>query len=114
MSVLDLIVLAIACEAIVELWKKAAPLQPLREWLLRTTPWLYSERQQTHLLNCPYCLSVYAGFAVICLYYFVDAVPVRWLLYGLAVHRASNWMHLAFSLVNDVQLDKRINRKAMR
>ena len=106
----DILVLAIFAEAIVELWKKAAPIQPLREWLTDITPWLYSQAQQTHLLNCPYCLSVYAGFAAIFLYWLAAYVPVKWFIYAVAIHRMSNWIHIIFSLFRDMQLNMRIKR----
>ena len=113
-SMMDVILLAIFTEALVELWKKAGPLQPMREWLVDITPWLYSARQQTHLLMCPYCLSLYAGFAAICLYSLVAYAPVRWLIYAVVVHRMSNWLHLAFSLLRDKQLNIRIDRSNRR
>ena len=107
---LKLILVVIAVEAMVELWKKAAPLQPAREWLVRVTPFLYSERQQTHLLQCPYCLSVYAGVAGTCLYFYADTVPAKWLIIALVIHRLSNFVHLAMSALRDKQLDIRIQR----
>lgn len=106
----DILVLAIFAEAIVELWKKAAPIQPLREWLTDITPWLYSQNQQTHLLNCPYCLSLYVACVAICLYSYVGYAPVRWLIYAVVAHRMSNWIHLLFSLLRDKQLNMRIDR----
>jgi len=108
--VLKLILVVIAVEAMVELWKKAAPVEPLKEWLIRVTPFLYSARQQTHLLQCPYCLSVYAGVAGTCLFFYADIAPVRWLIIALAIHRLSNFAHLAMSALRDKQLDMRIQR----
>jgi hypothetical protein len=35
---------------------------------------------------------------------------VWWLVYAIAIHRASNYVHLAFSLTRDVQVDIRIKR----
>jgi len=110
LNIMDLIALVISCEALVELWKKAAPLQGIREWLIRITPLLYSQRQGTHLLGCPYCLSVYVAFAVglACLY--VDAALAWLAVYVLAIHRLSNWLHLVFSLVRDRQINIRLKR----
>jgi hypothetical protein len=35
---------------------------------------------------------------------------IRWLIYSLVFARVSNWIHLVFSLIYDVQMDIRINR----
>lgn len=111
---IDIIILIVFAEAIVELWKNAAPIAPIKEWLVLHTPFLYSTRQGTHLLMCPYCLSLYAGFAAISLYSCMGYAPVRWVVYALAIHRLSNWTHLIFSLVADAQRDRRIARNKSR
>ena len=99
--------LAIACEALIELWKKAAPLQRFRKWIISHTVFLYSEESYTHLLDCGYCLSVWIAciIAGLCLEW-------NWYLpvYILCVHRLSNYIHLVFSILLDRQLDLRIAR----
>jgi len=109
--VIKLILMIVATEALVELWKKAAPLQGIREWLIRTTPLLYSERQQTHLLDCPYCISVWAGFSLTAMYLFMDTTAWLVITASLATHRLSNFLHLYFSLIRDRQLDLRVARR---
>lgn len=110
MNAINLILIVIAMEAAVELWRKAAPLQPIREKLVDITPFLYSERQQTHLLQCPYCLSVYAGVAGGFLYFSMDIACVRWLIIAMAIHRMTNFLHLGMSLLKDKQIDIRVER----
>lgn len=105
----DIIILVVACEALVHLWFHAAPLQPARDLLVRLTPFLYSDRQGKHLLNCAYCMSVWIGFFVVGAYIFL---PGALLVCGaLAVHRLSNFLHLVFSLMRDKQFDLRVARK---
>ena len=67
------LILIIATEALVELWKKAAPLQDIKETLIARTPFLHSERMDTHLLECPYCLSVWFGAFVGFMYIICEA-----------------------------------------
>jgi len=107
---LNLILLLVFCESIVELWKRAAPIQPFRAWLIRVTPFLYSARQQTHLLGCNYCVSVYAGVLTAGIYFFLDVMVVKLIVIALAIHRLSNFLHLSFSLLRDRQMDIRVAR----
>jgi hypothetical protein len=106
----NIILLAIFTEAIVELWKKAAPLSPIKDWLVAHTPFLYSEAQQTHLLLCPFCCATYVAFVSGFLYFYMDIVAVRWLVIVMATLRLSNWVHLVFSWIRDKQYDIRVNR----
>lgn len=99
----------IACEALVQLWFHAAPLQGIRFWLVKLTPFLYSECQQTHLLNCKYCCSVWAAVLLVILFY-VSPEVFLFIVLILTFHRISNFLHLAFSLLRDKQIDLRINR----
>lgn len=111
MTLIDLVLLIAATEATVELFKKAAPLQGMREWIVQRTPWLYSERQQTHLLECPYCMSVWAGFCLTAMYLYVGGSGTLFFMASLAIHRLSTFLHLAFSLIRDKQMDIRIARR---
>ena len=98
----------VACEAIVQLWFHAAPLQPTKEWVVRITPFLYSKDQRTHLFNCKYCMSVWAGILIAVLYF----TPIYlYITLPLTFHRLSNFLHLVFSFHRDKQIDLRINRK---
>ena len=102
------LILIIATEALVELWKKAAPLQAFREWLIAETPFLHSRRLDTHLLECPYCMSVWIG-ALILLVYVVFNNSI-YLFGALVVHRVSNYVHLVVSYLRDLQLNLRAGR----
>lgn len=108
--VIKLMILAIATEAAVELWKKAAPLQGIREWAIRKTPYLYSERQQSHLLECPYCLSVWGGMMAMAAFFYMDSTAVLFITGALATQRLSNFLHLCFSFLRDQQMDLRVAR----
>ena len=102
------LILIIATEAIVELWKKAAPLQAFKEWLIAETPFLHSESMDTHLLECPYCMSVWIGALVLIIYVvFNNSI---YLFGALAVHRVSNYVHLVVSYLRDLQLNLRAGR----
>ncbi len=101
----------IATEALVELWKKAAPLQGIRRWTISKTPFLYSQEQESHLLDCPYCLSVWVGFLMMVLYLYLDSTVFILFTGMLSVHRGSNFLHLIFSLLADKQRDIRVNRR---
>ena len=97
----------IACEALVQLWFDAAPLQPIRRVLIRLTPWL--QANDTHLFNCKYCVSVWvAAFLVGLLAY--NEVAFFWFAGVFAIHRSANILHLLVSYVRDLQMDLRIER----
>ena len=102
------LILIIATEALVELWKKAAPLQGIKEALIARTPFLHSERMDTHLLECPYCLSVWFGAFVGFMYIICEASVYLFSL--LAIHRVSNYVHLGISYLRDLQLNLRAGR----
>lgn len=105
---LEIILGIIACEALVQLWFHAAPIQPVRNVLVRITPFLYSRQQDTHLLNCKYCLSVWCGIAVAVLYF---CTPVYlYIVIPLSIHRLANFVHIIFSLLRDRQIDLRTGR----
>lgn len=108
--VIKLLLMIVATEALVELWKKAAPLQGIREWLIQKTPFLYSDRQQTHLLECPYCLSLWVGSCLTAMCLFMEGAMAFFILASLAIHRLSNYLHLSFSLLRDRQMDIRVAR----
>ena len=100
----------IATEALIELWKKAAPLQGIKRWLIDRTPFLH-DTEQGHLLACPYCSSVWLGAAVMVELWYADTTVYLLLSGALSIHRLSNFLHIVFSLMRDKQIDLRINRR---
>ena len=105
---LEIILGIVATEALVQLWFYAAPLQWLRGFLVSSTPFLFSAKQNTHLLNCQYCVSVWIGFLVSIIYFTTDFYI--YIVMPLTVHRLSNFLHLVFSLIKDKQIDLRVSR----
>ena len=100
------LVLIIATEALVELWKKAMPLQGIRRKLTTWTPFLEIDGQ--HLFDCGYCLSVWVGALVFVSYSIFSGMIY---FFGiLAIHRISNYVHLVVSYLRDLQLNLRVGR----
>lgn len=100
------LILIIATEAIVELWKKAMPLQGIRRKLIEWTPFLEIDGQ--HLFDCGYCLSVWGGALVLISYSLFEGLIY---FFGvLAIHRVSNYVHLVISYLRDLQLNLRVGR----
>lgn len=106
-----LFVSIVAVESMVELWRKAAPLQGVRRWTIKVTPFLYSKEQDTHLLECGYCLSVWLGFLMMILYSLMDSTAYAWFAGSLTIHRLSNFLHQGTGYIRDKQIDLRINRR---
>ncbi len=98
----------IATEALVQLWFYAGPLQPIRGFLIRVTPFLVSD--DTHLLNCKYCVSLWVGLLLATILWLAPGV-FMFCAVVLSFHRVANFLHLAFSYLRDKQLDLRIARK---
>ena len=109
-SAINIIMLVIACEALVQLWFHAAPLQGLRRLMIRMTPFLYSKEQESHLLDCRYCVSVWTGAVMAGTYCFMGNRIVFFIIASLVIGRLSNFIHLAFSYLNDKQMDLRVAR----
>lgn len=100
------VIATIATEALVQLFFEAAPIQWLRNILIRITPYLYSKSRDEHLFECKYCTSVWFAFIVFFTYDYL------YYLYAfIAIHRLSNYMHLIFGIIRDKQLDIRIKRR---
>jgi len=104
-----LILLVIASEALIHLFLHSAPAQPTRKWMIKMTPILYSKEQETHLLDCGYCMSIWVGFFMVFLYY-LEYTIITYFIYALVISRLSNYFHMIFSIIRDKQLDIRINR----
>jgi hypothetical protein len=109
--ILKIILLVIATEAVVELVKRAAPLQGIKKWIIIQTPFLFSEDQQTHLLDCPWCISLYAGALAMAAFFYMEVAWVLFITGSLAIARLSNFIHIIFSLMRDRQLNLRIDRR---
>ena len=108
--IFNFFIYVLACEAMVSLWVNGAPLRPTRRFLKRITPFLYSKESEEHLFDCKYCTSVWVAALVIFLGYFGNYYTILF-LYGLAIHRLSNYIHLVFSYLRDLQFDIRVNRR---
>lgn len=117
-SILVIFLLAICTESIVELIKRAGPIQPARNWIIKHTPFLYSKYQQDHLLSCPYCLSVWVACAVNILSFITGLVeymnPIQVVIHCLCTHRLSNYIHRIHGIRKDNQIDIIIARKSRR
>lgn len=109
-SLTDLAILSVAVEAITEAIFRAGPLQPAREWIINHSGWLYSERMQSHLLECKYCTSFWVGVALFAIYNSFEKSIVLWFMYLVAVPRLANYLHLPISWLRDKQLNLRIDR----
>jgi hypothetical protein len=107
-SHLDLILLVIACEAIVNIIFNTGIFRPVREWVIKHTPFLSVGDE--HLLSCKICTSFWIGILCVFLYQFYELWLVRFTILALSVHRLSNYLHLLFSLIKDMQFDIRVNR----
>jgi len=103
-----LIIYVIACEALVHLWFNAAPLQPVRRFFIKITPF-FTSKEQGNLFECKYCVSVWIGFILVALL-FVRSIYLELLMISLVIHRLSNFLHLIMSFIRDKQFDIRINR----
>jgi hypothetical protein len=104
----DFLIMGIACESLVQLWFHAEPLQEVRQWLIKHTTFLCSA--DTHLLDCPYCLSVWVGALMMVAYLFMEQTVFMAFSGALIIHRLSNYLHLIFSFLRDKQFDARVAR----
>lgn len=110
-SLLDLIIMAVTCESVVQLWFHGAPLQPLRGLLVRLTPFLYSKRMETNLFDCAYCVSVSVGILITLAYFYLNYSVFMVFCLSMTIHRMSNFIHVFFSLMADRQRDIRVARR---
>jgi hypothetical protein len=107
---LEAILGIVATEALVELWFHAAPLQPVRRFIVRVTPFLFSREQETHLFECKYCLSFWAAVFVMALY--LINKDVFCIVTGILMfHRMANFLHIVISFIRDKQIDLRVARR---
>ena len=107
--IIKIFCLAILTEALVQLFFTAAPMQGIRYWLIKKSPWLYSE-EQGHLLSCKYCTSVWIAALVIAFAMLADCTLARLIAAAILVARLSNYAHILIGSVRDVQINMRIRR----
>jgi len=102
---MKLLLAIILTEALTEL-SHSEIFRRLREYV-QSWGWFADE-----LLGCKPCLSVWYGFlSVVLLFFAWDYTGVQIFCYGVVVHRLSNFLHLPFSYLRDVQLNLRKCRK---
>jgi len=108
-TVFDIIFAVILTEAIVNLIFYGGILQPLREWIIRHIP---LRVRGEHLLDCSICTSFWVGIlCVILVKYTTGNIIMQVFLWGVVIHRLSNYLHLGYSLIRDQQLDIRVKRR---
>ena len=108
--IVKILALVILVEALVEIVFTAAPLQGLRQWLIKKTPVLHSA-EQGHLLECKYCSSVWIAAGVVLIATFFDNQVTRVMATMIIIARLSNYAHLMISAIRDVQINVRLKRK---
>lgn len=99
-----ILMLVIVTEALVELICKAEILEHPRCWL-KSRYWFFKE-----LLDCPYCTSVWMGMFM-ALTLLSDNTYLLIGIYGISLHRLSNFLHLVFSWIRNLQFNVVLNRK---
>jgi len=107
--ILKIIALALVTEALVELFFKAAPLRIIRAWLIRHSP-LLNTMDQGHLLECKYCTSVWIAAFVVLIATVIDGRLTRLIAFALIVARLSNFLHIIFGFIKDLQFNLRLKR----
>lgn len=109
----DIIQGVIFAEAVVNLIFNGTVLQPLRESVIRSTPFLLVREE--HLLSCKLCTSFWVGLlTATVITTMMGFTVVRIIVLGVVLHRLSNHFHLVFSVLRDVQFDIRVNRSTRR
>ena len=86
---LDLLLKALAVEAISEIVTKSTLFSPLQHWARAKDTWM------KRLFSCAYCLSVWVSF-VVCFFFTTFSLPL--LLEIFIVHRLSNYLHHAYEI----------------
>lgn len=99
-----LLLLIILAEAVTELICKAEILERPRSYV-KSLGWFFDE-----LLSCYYCTSVWVGIILAQLYFVSDNVYILVFCSGIVVHRLSNYVHLLFSILRDIQINMRLER----
>ena len=107
--IFDFILLIISIEAATELIFHAAPLQRPRLYLIAALPRL-AIPPYGHLLDCPYCVSVWVSVFFTGIYFSVPAFFVTPILFFLSCHRLANFLHLIFRWAYNHNLDLLLRR----
>jgi hypothetical protein len=105
---IDLLLMIIFTEAIVNLIFYAGPLQKIRSWLIEHSQFLVFN--DDHLLECKYCTSFWVGLFSAILYVYLDYEFISFFILVIVLHRCSNYVHIIFSLIRDIQFNIRLNR----
>jgi hypothetical protein len=101
---IDILMMIVVTEALVELICHARIFDSTRN-KIKEINWFFKE-----LLDCPYCLSVWAGLLSAALYSNLDVWPVRIFCIIIAFHRLSNVLHLAYKILLDANLNQILRR----
>ena len=112
---MKIILYMLAVEASVQLLFHAAPLQQLRFWIIRHTPFLYvtpsSVSAGGHVLGCKYCTSFWIGLFFATFYFFFDSIIVDFAIIVMILHRGSNLIHTVLRLFEENITELRIKRR---
>ena len=103
MSIWDLILLALATEAITGIISKSDIFYSFRKWLFKKSRWLHG------LVDCPYCTSVWIAVFLVSMYYVSQVLSFygffKFFLYGFVVHRLSNIIHFIIDRLDPYHID---------
>jgi len=107
--ILIIVALALTTEALVELIFTAAPLQPLRKAVILHSSFLRLG-DYGHLLECKFCVSVWAGFFVYFAFLLFGDPFFTYFCFWIIIFRISNYFHVVFSLIREKILTIRADR----
>lgn len=105
---LKILIMVIVTEGLTQLFFEAAPLQGIRRFLIRFTPFFRIDGR--HVFECKYCTSVWVSVLTVYMYFNIENSIITVFCMFIVLHRLSNFLHLGFSLLRDIQLDKRASR----
>jgi hypothetical protein len=109
MTIFQFIILAITCEALTLLFFEAAPLQNIRQGIIKATPF-FSVTERGHVFECKYCTSVWIGFYVYFLFLIFGNLFIKYFCYLIIIGRASNYVHALFSIMTNSVINLRLMR----
>ena len=99
---MKLVLCIVAAEALTQLACKAEIFDRIREWLKSLSTFTFL------LLTCPYCVSVWVASCVTLMYFTWEYS--QFFVIGLVIHRASNFAHDCFRVVQNFKIDQVLNR----
>lgn len=100
---MKLILCIIAAEAMTQLACKAEIFDYLRSKIQGMSSFT------SRLLECPYCVSVWVAGYTSLLYFSYEYVD--WFIIIMVIHRASNFIHDLFRIVQNYKIDQVLGRK---